>query len=142
MMETQVRSLSWKDPLEKGMTATPVFLPGESHGQRSLTGYNPWGCRESDTTERLSLSLSLSYIQGLSCACQCRRCRDVCLIPGCGRCPGGKEMERHGNPLQYSCLENSMDRGVWWATYIQGTTKSQTQLITFSRAQLKGTQNQ
>ena len=37
---------------------TAVFLPGESHGQRSLVGYNPWGCKESDTTERLTLSLS------------------------------------------------------------------------------------
>ena len=33
-------------------------------------------------------------------------------IPGPGRSPGG----RHGNPLQYSCLENPMDRGAWWAT--------------------------
>ena len=30
---------------------TPVFLPGESHGQRSLVGYSPWGCKESDRTE-------------------------------------------------------------------------------------------
>ena len=30
---------------------TPVFLPGESHGQRNLVGYSPWGCKESDTTE-------------------------------------------------------------------------------------------
>ena len=33
---------------------TPVFLPGEPHGQRSLAGYSPWGCKESDRTERLS----------------------------------------------------------------------------------------
>ena len=38
--------------------------------------------------------------------------RDVGLIPGLGRSPGG----RNGNPLQYSCLENPMDRGTWWAT--------------------------
>ena len=31
----------WKDPLEKGMATTPVFVPGESHGQRSLAGYSP-----------------------------------------------------------------------------------------------------
>ena len=37
---------------------------------------------------------------------------DVGLIPGLGRSPG----EEKGNPLQYSCLENSMDRGAWWAT--------------------------
>ena len=38
--------------------------------------------------------------------------RDVGPIPGSGRSPGGG----HGNPLQYSCLENPMDRGAWWAT--------------------------
>ena len=32
---------------------TPVFMPGKSHGPRSLVGYNPWGCKESDMTERL-----------------------------------------------------------------------------------------
>ena len=32
---------------------TPVFLPGKPHGQRSLTGYSPWGCKESDTTEHV-----------------------------------------------------------------------------------------
>ena len=35
----------------RGGQPTPVFWPGESHGQRSLTGYSPWGCKESDTTE-------------------------------------------------------------------------------------------
>ena len=46
---------------------------------------------------------------------------DRSSIPGSGRCPG----EGNGNPLQYSCLENSMDRGAWWAA-IHGVTKSQT----------------
>ena len=36
------------------MEPTPVFLPGESHGQRSQAGYNPWGPKELDTTERLN----------------------------------------------------------------------------------------
>ena len=49
--ETQVRSLGWEDPLEKGMTTHSVFLPGKYHGQRSLAGYNPWGLKESDMTE-------------------------------------------------------------------------------------------
>ena len=39
---------------------TPVFLPGESHGQRRLVVYSPWGCKESDTTELHTLSLSHS----------------------------------------------------------------------------------
>ena len=45
--------------------------------------------------------------------------RNVGLIPGLGRSPG----VGNGNPLQYSCLENSMDRGVWWPT-VHGITKS------------------
>ena len=44
-------------------------------------------------------------------ACQCERLRDVGSIPRLGRFPGGE----HGNPLQYSCLENPMDRGAWQA---------------------------
>ena len=49
MQETCVRSLGQQDPLEKEIT-TPVFLPGEFPGQRSLAGYSPWGLKESDTT--------------------------------------------------------------------------------------------
>ena len=45
--ESQVRSLGWEDPLEKAWQHTPVFLPGESHGQRSLAGYSPQGQKES-----------------------------------------------------------------------------------------------
>ena len=47
--------------------------------------------------------------------------REVGLIPGLERSPG----EGHGNPLQYSCLGNPVDRGVWWAT-VHRVTKSQT----------------
>ena len=57
---TQVRSLSREDPLEKEMATTPVLLPGESHGRRSLVGHSPWGSKESDTTERLHFTHSLS----------------------------------------------------------------------------------
>ena len=52
MRETWVRSLGWEESLEKEMQPTPVLLPGESHGGRSLVGYSPWGRKESDTTER------------------------------------------------------------------------------------------
>ena len=45
MRETWVQSLGREDPLEKEMATTPVLLPGRSHGQRSLVGYSPWGCR-------------------------------------------------------------------------------------------------
>ena len=73
---------------------TPVLLPGKSHGWRSLVGYSPWGRKESDTTEQLHFHFSLS-------------------------CTG----ERNGNPLQYSCLENPMDRGAWQAI-VHGVAKS------------------
>ena len=42
---------------------TPVFLPGEFHGQRSREGYSPWDCKESDTTERLSNNNNNSLIR-------------------------------------------------------------------------------
>ena len=53
--------------------------------------------------------------------------RDAGLIPGLGRSPGGG----NGNPLQYFCLENSMDRGAWWAA-VHGVVKSWTRLSNFS----------
>ena len=52
---------------------------------------------------------------------------DLGSIPVSGRSPG----EGNGNPLQYSCLENPMDRGAWWAA-VHGVTKSQTQLSDFT----------
>ena len=54
---------------------------------------------------------------GMELACQHRRHK----IPGSGRSPGGE----HGNPLQYSCLENPLDRGAWRATVI-GVAESDT----------------
>ena len=50
MQETRVQSLGQEDPLERKWQPTPVFLLGKSHGQRSLEGYSPQGCKESDTT--------------------------------------------------------------------------------------------
>ena len=47
--EPWVRNIPWRGKCQP----TPVFLPGESHGQRSLAGYSPWGCKESYTTGRL-----------------------------------------------------------------------------------------
>ena len=55
--------------------------------------------------------------------CQCRRHRNVGAVPGLGRSPG----EENGNPIQYTYLENSMDRGGWQAT-VHIVAKSQTQL--------------
>ena len=59
-----------------------------------------FSCRASSVAQRLRIHL------------QWRTTGDAGSIPGWGRCPGGG----HGNPLQYSYLENPMDRGAWWAT--------------------------
>ena len=75
-----------------------VLLPGKSHGQRSLVGCTPWGCKKSDMTEWLHFHFSLSCIGG-----------------------------GNGNPLQCSCLEKPRDGGAWWAAIYgvaQGRTRS------------------
>ena len=98
-----------------------MFLPGEPHEQRSLAGYSPWGHKESDTPEWLTLSLftfnTILNGETLQCFHGARTylptkvtVRDLASIPGLGRSPGG-----HSNPLQYSCLWNPMDRGAWKA---------------------------
>ena len=69
-------------------------------------GYSPWGRKELGMTERFSLT-SLWALVVKNLPAKAGDVRDVSLIPGSGRSPGG----RHGNSLQYSCLENPMDRG-------------------------------
>ena len=70
---------------------TPVFLPGESCGQRSLAGHGPWGCRELDMTEVTEHTHRRKY----------------------------GTLEEYGNPLQYSHLENPLDREAWQPTGLQ-----------------------
>ena len=53
-----IRKIPWR----RAWQATPVFLPGESHGQRCLAGYSPWGHKESDMVEELTLSPSLFQV--------------------------------------------------------------------------------
>ena len=60
---------------------------------------------------------------GKESGCNAGDAEDTSLIPRSGRSPGGG----HGNPLQYSCLENPMDRGAWWVT-VHGVAKRQTRL--------------
>ena len=85
---------------------TPVLLPGESRGRRSLVGCSPLGCEESDMTKRLHFHFSLSCIG-----------------------------EGIGNPLQYSCLENPRDGGAWWAA-VYGVVQSRTRLKQLSNVSL------
>ena len=58
-----------KIPWRRERQPTPMFLPNTSHGLRSLVGYSPWGCKESDTTERLTLH---THVSSLILHCKCR----------------------------------------------------------------------
>ena len=66
MQETQVRHMGWEDPLEKGMAAHSSNLAEEFHAQRSLVGYSPWGHKELDMIEPLTLSLFLCPVSNTS----------------------------------------------------------------------------
>ena len=55
--EAWVPSLGGEDLLGMAWQPIPVFLPGESHGQRNLVGYSPWGRKESEATEQLSTQI-------------------------------------------------------------------------------------
>ena len=92
-------------------------IPEDSEGQGSLACCSSWGHKESDTTEQLNRTGSSD---GKEPACNVG---DPGSIPGLKRSPG----ERHGNPLQYSCLENPMEREAWWAI-VHRVAKSQTRL--------------
>ena len=61
MQETQVQSLGQPDPWRREWQPTPVFLPGEFYEQRSLAGYCPWGRKELDMTERLTVACLIHY---------------------------------------------------------------------------------
>ena len=62
VQETRVNSWVGKIPCRRDWQPTPVFLPGESRGQRSLAGYSSWGCKESDVTDRLTLQALLWFL--------------------------------------------------------------------------------
>ena len=72
---------------------------------------------------------------GKESACNAEDTGDQGSIPGSGRSP----RELNGNPLQYSCLENSMDRGAWWAT-VHRVSKSRTRQTNTSPHVIWGTQ--
>ena len=112
-----------KIPWRRAWQPAPVLLPGESRGQ-SLTGCSPWHRRESDTTEWLSTAqrVARAFLGGASGG-ESVSAGEVDLIPGSRKFPG----ERHGNPLQYSCFGNHIDRGTWLAT-AHGVPKNQTKL--------------
>ena len=84
-------------------------------------GYSLWGRRELDKMIVQLNTFTLGFPGGSDSKVSARNVGDLGSIPGLGRSPG----EGNGNPLQYSCLENSMDGGAWWAT-VHKVMKSRT----------------
>ena len=72
---------------------------GDGDGQGSLASCSPWSCKELDMTEWRNNNMSVVFMLHFYCI-------HICYF-----------REGNGNPLQYSCLENPMDGGAWWATY-------------------------
>ena len=107
--------------MEEGVATHSSILAGKPGG------YSLWGLRELDKmTEQLN-TFTLGFPGGSDSKASARNAGDLGSIPGSGRSPG----EGNGNPLQYSCLENSMDGGTWWAT-VHGMAKSLTRLSNLS----------
>ena len=76
----------------------------------SSSGLDSWGNRPKPSEWFGNLPKVIDGSAGKESACSAGDRRDTSSIPGLGRSPGGE----HGNPLQYSYLENAMDRGPWW----------------------------
>ena len=100
------------------------FRVVESHGWRRLAGYSPWGHRvgHDQVTKTHTHAHTHTHYGAFPVAQWFKKtaCNagDLVLIPGLGRSPAAG----NGNPFQNSCLENSMDRGVWQAT-VHGVTE-------------------
>ena len=95
---------------------------GDGEGQRSLACCSPWGRKELDMTEWLNNFLLgfLSWVVVKNLPANAGDKKDPGLMAESERFPG----IGNGNPFQYSCLENSINRGAWWAT-VHGNTKNQ-----------------
>ena len=116
-----VRKIPWR----RKWPPTPVRLPGESHGQRSLVVYSPWGRRESNTTEQLHFLLGFpGGTTGKDPACQCKRRKRCRFDPWVGKIPREEAMTTPSSILSWRI---PMDRGAWWTT-VHRVAQSQTQL--------------
>ena len=107
--------------LEKEMATHSSVLAWRIPGTGEPGGLPSVGRTGLETTEATQQQQQQGLPGGLDGKESAHNAGDLGLIPGLGRSPGGG----HGNPLQYSCLENPMDRGAWRAT-VHGVTKSWT----------------
>ena len=113
-----------KIPCRREWLPTPVFLALTIPWTDKPGGlYSPWGRKESDRSEQLTLWASQVALAVQSTPANTGDMRNIGSVSRLGRSPGGG----HGNPLQYSCLKNPKDRGAWWAT-VHRVAKSRTRL--------------
>ena len=123
MRETRVQSLGGEDLLEKEVATHSSILAWRIPRTEEPGGLQSMGSQR-DTTERLHFtSLRQSFPGDSAVKNPPANAGDARSIPGSGRSPG----EGSGNPLQYSCLGNSRDRGASWAI-VHGVAKSLTRL--------------
>ena len=147
--ETWVWSLGQEDHLETEMSTQSSILawripwteePGELQSMGSQRVRHDWVTELTELYYRIKKVNSVLWIlpqlknewthsrsEGSEVKASACNVGDVGSIPRSGRSPG----EGNGNPLQYSCLENPMDRGAWWAT-VHSVAKSRTQLSDFT----------
>ena len=114
---------------------TPVFLPRESQGRRSLVGCRLWGHTESDMTEVTQQQQQQQQQQAMVHGAA--KIRHKLKQLSMHACIG----KGNGNPLQCSCLENPRDRRAWWAA-VYGVTQSLTQLKRLSSSSSSSSRDQ
>ena len=95
-----------KIPWRRKWQPTPAILPGEFHGQRSLAGYSPWGCKELGMTEKLSLTLAFWIIINSE---QCLIISKVC-VPSFPKCLAAQSCPALCGPLNCSLPSFSVHR--------------------------------
>ena len=128
MWETWVQSLGWEDPLEEGMATHSSVFAWRIPWTEEPWGLQSCGHKESDTIERPSTawhSINRIPLEPGHYADQSKECLYLLISasPGSVHWSGRPPWWREGFPLQYSCLEKSMDGGAWQAT-ARGVTKS------------------
>ena len=154
MQETRHQSLGREDPLEKGMATHSSILAWEIPWSEEPVRLQSMGLQESDMTYQLNHQhiVDLQYCVNFCCtakwfsythihipfgfsdgagqewSCNAGDARDMVSVPGSGAPPGGG----NGNPPQYSCWENPMDRGAWEAT-VHRVAKSWTRLSNWAQ---------
>ena len=130
-----------KIPWRRAWQPTSVFLPGDTHGLRSLVGYSPWGCKVGHdwATNNYTFTPNVPSAPCYICRLKLKNTHICCKLGfsggstvknrpvnagNVGSIPGSGRFHEGGNgyPFWYSCLENSMDRGAWWAIDCKNST--------------------